>query len=405
MRRLFSVTLVLVLGAALGVVPLASRAADPSTSSGQAPFEINAVLATTGAAGFAGKAESQGLAVEETVINNAGGINGRPVKFVIWDDQSNPQVAVQIGNQLLAKGVPVVIGPSLLPSCAALQPIFKGKAVVFCTSAGYHPDPNSFAFTQGVSTIDQLVFAVRYLRLSGIRKIAAVTSVDANGMDVEKGLELALSQPENKDMSLVTTEHFSVGSIGDVTVDAQMSKVKASGAQAVINYNTGTPFGTVLHGYTNVGLDIPLVTQPAALSFSLMNQYASFLPKELLITGLVGDAPDVAPRGPISNAIRGYVDSMKGAGVEPDHVGALAWDIAQIIVAAYKKYGLTATGPQINDYIQTLHGWVGMNGQYDFRSSQSGLTPSSIVMVRWTPEKKAFLAVSRPGGGPITARR
>ena len=398
MRRCFSATLVIALVAVFCSVPLASPAADP--------FEINVILAVTGAAAFAGRSEAQGLGIVETTINNAGGINGRPVKFVVADDQSNPQVAVQLGNQLLAKNVAVTIGPSLLASCSAIQPIFKGHAVEYCTSAGYHPEPNSYAFTQGVSTIDQLVFAVRYLRQTGIRKIAAVTSVDANGLDVEKGLQLALSMPENKDMALVTTAHFSVASsIGDVTVDAQMAGVKASGAQAVINYNTGTPFGTVLHGYTDVGLNIPLITQPAALSFTTMAQFASILPSELLITGLVGDAPDVAPRGAIGTAVRAFVDAMKSGGVAPDHVAALAWDPALIIVAAYKKLGLNATGPKLNDYIQNLHGWVGMNGEYDFRTGQSGLTPRSLVMVRWNAEKKAFVAVSRPGGGPLTASR
>ena len=394
MRRRCSILLLV----ALGMVPLAGRAADP--------FEINVIVSTTGFAGFVGKSEERGLAAEAASINSAGGINGRPVKFVTNDDQSNPQVAVQLGNQLLARGVPVIIGPSVVASCSALQPIFKGKAVEFCTSAGYHPEPNSFAFTQGVSTTEQLVFAVRYLRQLGLRKIAAITSVDANGQDVEKGLQLALNMPENKDMSLVADVQFSIApGVGDVTVDAQMARVKASGAQAVINYNTGSPFGTVLHGYVDVGLDIPVVTQPAALSYAAVNQFKAYLPKELLISGLIGDAPDVLPRGPVLNAVHVFTDAMKAADIAPDHLAALAWDPAMIVVSAYRKLGFNATGPQINDFIQSLHGWIGMNGEYDFRASQSGLTPTSIVMVRWAGDKNAFVAVSGPGGAPLAARR
>jgi hypothetical protein len=180
-----------------------------------------------------------------------------------------------------------------------------------------------------------------------------------------------------------------------------MSRVKSSGAQALINYNTGTQFGTVLHGYADVGLDIPLVTQPAALNYATMAQYASFLPKQLLITGLVGDAPAVAPRGPVQAALTAFLGACKTAGIAPDHTVALVWDPASIVIAGFRKLGPNARGPELNAFMQNLHGWNGINGEYDFRVTQSGLTPSSLVMVEWNAEKKTFVPVSRPGGTPL----
>jgi len=362
------------------------------------PFEINAILSLTGPGSFVGAAEKQALQILETTVNNAGGINGRPIKFAIADDESNPQVAVQLGSGLLANGVSVIVGPTLAGPCQALAPLIKGKAVEFCLSSGFHPDRDSFGFTSGVSTLDQLVFAVHYLRQVGLRKIATLTTPDVNGQDADHGVEVALSRPENREVALAAALHFN---LADITVDAQMARIKASGAQAIINYNTGTPFGTVLHGYTDVGLDLPLVTQPAALNYAFMTQYAAVLPKQLLITGLIGDAPAVAPRGPIQAALATYGRAMTLAGIVPDHTTALVWDPAMIIIAAYRKLGTSASGAQLNDFIQNLHGWAGINGTYDFRTEQSGLTPDSLVMVQWNPEKKRFVAVSRPGGKPV----
>lgn len=394
MRRVCATTL-------LGALSVCMVAVPPATGAPE-PFEINAIISVTGAAAFVGRAEVRALSVAETVVDKSGGIAGRPVKFAISDDQSNPQVAVQLATGLLAKGVPVIVGPDLVANCEALLPLVKGKAVEYCTSSGFHPEPHTFAYTQGVSTLDQLVFAVNYLRKTGARKIASLTSIDANGQDADRGIALALGRPENRDMSLVAAMHFS---LSDLTVDAQMARIKASGAQAMINYNTGTPFGTVLHGYADLGMTIPLVTQPAALAFGVMRQYAQYLPKDLLITGLIGDAPQIAPRGPVRNAADAFVAACKAAGVDPDHPTALAWDPAMIVVAAFRKLGLDATGPQIDDFIANLHGWGGMNGEYDFRTSMSGLTPYSIVMVRWDAEKGAFVALTRPGGALVSTDR
>src|SRR5579863_6260223 len=59
------------------------------------PFVIQVLAPETGTAAFLGKEEAQALEVLEKDTNNAGGIDGRQIRFNIQDDQSNPQTAVQ----------------------------------------------------------------------------------------------------------------------------------------------------------------------------------------------------------------------------------------------------------------------------------------------------------------------
>ncbi len=92
MRR---AVLALLAAAVLFATPLASYAVDP--------YELNVVLSLTGSGSFLGKSEAATLALLEAYENKLGGINGRPIKFVIVDDQSNPQVAVQLTNAILQK--------------------------------------------------------------------------------------------------------------------------------------------------------------------------------------------------------------------------------------------------------------------------------------------------------------
>jgi hypothetical protein len=72
-----------------------------------------------------------------------------------------------------------------------------------------------------------------------------------------------------------------------------------------------------------------------------------------------------------------------------------------LIVSAYRAIGPNATAKQIQDYIQQLHSWVGINGVYDFRDgSQRGIGLSAGVVGRWNPTHHSFIAASRLGGQP-----
>lgn len=377
------------LAAALLGIPFASRAAEP------APVEINAVLATTGAFALNGREGVRSLTVAENLVNKTGGIRGRPVKFVISDDQTNPQVAVQIVTDLLARNVPVMLGPSPVAACNAAAPLVREHAVMFCASSAYHPPANSDLYVAGVSTLEQMLFSVRYLRQHGMTKIASITSADANGADTDNGIAAALARPENKGVTLVAAEHFS---LSDINVDAQIARIKASGAQAIITGNNGTPLGVVFHGYTDLGLSVPIVMTSGALNYETVNRFGAILPKQLLFTGQPSDAPDAVTNRAQAAAVRSFVDAFKAAGIEPDHAHAVIWDPAMIVVAALRKLGPSANAQQINAFIHNLHGWYGAAGTYDFRDgNQSGLTSESLVMLRWDPDRKVFSAVSKLG--------
>src|SRR5579863_7434972 len=99
----------------VAAVLVAALIAAQGASAGQAqanePYVISAILSLTGFAAFLGQGEARTLKVAEAAVNKSGGINGRPIHFAVVDDQSSPQVAVQLFNDIASKNV--VIGPSL----------------------------------------------------------------------------------------------------------------------------------------------------------------------------------------------------------------------------------------------------------------------------------------------------
>src|SRR5580704_1817950 len=89
------------------------------------PIEVDAVLPMTGFGGFIGKGASEGLTAAETVVNKSGGIGGRPLKFVIHDDESSPQVAVQLATDVIGRKKAVFIGAAFASQCNAITPLVK----------------------------------------------------------------------------------------------------------------------------------------------------------------------------------------------------------------------------------------------------------------------------------------
>jgi branched-chain amino acid transport system substrate-binding protein len=370
------------------------------------PYEINAILSVTGPGAFLGQAAVASLHAAEKLVNQTGGIDGRPVHFVIADDQTSPAVAVQLASALVAKGVPVVLGSTVGATCAAMTPLFKSGPVDYCLAPVIHPVAPSFVFSSGASTRDNSLAGLRWARLRGIRKIAFLVATDTTGQDGEAVTKANLALPEFAGMQLVADEHFNVS---DINVDAQLARIKASGAQLLYAQTVGTPFGTVLKDAYDSGLGLPILTNAGNINYTQMTQYKAFLPNEVYFTGYRFLEHATAAPGPVRDAQQRFITALASVGVaRPDFSHNFAWDPALIVVDALRHLGTSATPEQIRAYIATLHGYPGINGIMDFRDGQQrGLTVTAALIVRWDAAKHDFVAASKFGGYalPATATR
>jgi branched-chain amino acid transport system substrate-binding protein len=370
-----------------------SRAADP------APFEINSIASLTGFGAFIGKAQQDTLQRLELSVNRNGGIKGRPIHFTVYDDQTNPQVAVQLVDQILEKKATVLVGPTLTAPCLAVMPLVVGKMVQYCGSPGVHPAKDSYSYSSSSSTTDQYKAFVLYFRGRGLTRLAVLFPADATGQDADQNLAKVLALPENKDVKIVAHEYMNNA---DISVAAQMSKIKAANPQALIAWTIGTPTGTVLRGVTDAGLDIPMAISGANMTFPVMKQWAAILPKALYFPG-VPYLAGITGSGQQRAAIQAFYDVTKAQGVQPDFQTGLIWDPAMLLITALRALGTDATATQIRDYIDKLHDFAGIAGVYDFRDgSHRGLAQKDVIIMRWDAANNNWVAVSRPGGAPET---
>jgi branched-chain amino acid transport system substrate-binding protein len=394
LRTLFVAALAL----AIGIAPATGNRVAAQTL---APYELPAISSLTGPIAFGGKEQQQTLQIIEGIVNKTGGIQGHPLKITLLDDQSNPQVAVQLANQLIAKGVPIFLGPIFTATCAAVAPLVeKSGPVSYCFSPGYLPSRGSFVFAPGANNQDQAYAFLRFFRTQRWNRVALLMTTDATGQAFQRGFEVAMSVPENNGLTIVANESMNAA---DITVSAQLQRIKAARPDVIFFSGSGPPYGTMLRGIAEAALEsVPICSSTANMTYGSMEQYKSVLPKEAVFAGVRGLAYLSSPPGPVHDAQGVYYNAFKAAGIRTDGVNELPWDLTWIVVGTLRKLGVNATAAQIHDYIENLHGWAGVNGVYDFGSrDQKGVQDNAVVMYHWDAAKADFIPISGPAGGPL----
>ena len=363
-------------------------------------LDINVILPLTGQAAFLGKEAQVSLKALEIAYNKQGGVRGRQVNFVFHDDESNPQVSVQLASQILATHPPIVLGSSLSGFCKAMAPLFENGPVMWCLSPAIYPPKGSYVIAANVSTKDDMLAYLRYFRDKGWKRIARITTTDASGQDADQIFREVMPLLEFKDLQIVDDEHMGVT---DTSVAAQAARIKASNPQVIVVWTPGTPLGTALHALNDVGLNnIPTATTSANMVQAQIKSYNSFLPKEFLFTGN-GFMANASANPGMKKAVTFFEDALRAQGVTQfDFQRGMAYDPALITLNAFQKLGLNASAQQIRSYILSQRSFPGVNGVYDFTTGdQHGITAKDVLVFRWNPNTSWWDVVSGFGGVPM----
>ena len=364
-------------------------------------YDVHVILPLTGQAAFIGQGEKVSIELAEKAINDGGTIGGQPLRFIVADDESNPQVAVQLATDVMATKPAVILGPSLAATCRAIAPLLHDGPVMYCLSPLLSPTQKSYAFAIGNSAAELNVAQFRFFRLNGWKRLAFLITSDASGQVNEAAIRETLALSENTGMSAVDIEHFA---IGDVSVAAQIANIKASHPDAMFVLATGAPVGTAFRAMVQGGLDIPVATGNGSMTYSAMEQYASVLPKQLYFTAeewVVRDPALVMPG--VAEKINQFYHYFEAAGLKPDVSSAQAWDAAMLVGKALQELGPGAMPTQVRDHLERLEGVPGVYGLYDFvhKDPNRGLDVSDTIVARWDAKAGTWLPVSRAGGFPL----
>jgi ABC-type branched-subunit amino acid transport system substrate-binding protein len=173
-------------------------------------------------------------------INDAGGINGRKINFISYDDAYSPPKAVEQARKLVESDEVLLVFNSLgTPSNSAIQKYMNSKKVpqlFVATGATKWNDPKDFPWTMGWQPNYQSetqIYAKYLLKNKPDAKIAVLFQNDDYGKDYLKGLKDGLGA---KAASMIVAEESFETS--EPTIDNHIVKLKSTNADVFINIAT-----------------------------------------------------------------------------------------------------------------------------------------------------------------------
>ncbi len=211
-------------------------------------------------------------------LNAEGGIHGRKINFISYDDGYSPQKTVEQARRLVESDEVLLIFQSLgTPSNTAIQRYLNAKKVpqLFVASgATKWNDPAHFPWTMGWQPnyqSESRIYAKRILSREPGARIAVVYQDDDFGKDYLQGLKEGLG---DKAASMIVAEESY--ELSEPTIKSQIGKLKASGADVLVNISTPKFAAQVIsqiaeigwkptHYLANVSLSIGAVIKPAGI--------------------------------------------------------------------------------------------------------------------------------------------
>lgn len=212
--------------------------------------------------------EGQTLFLDQ--LNKAGGVGGRPVKMITYDDAYIPEKAAANAEKLLGTDRVVClfgtmgtgIGAAMVPVAAKYDSFIFGGL----TGAAVLRGPKVPIYHVRESYADEVSRVMNHLTTIGVTRIAIVSSDDAYGKGIEKDALAALEK--NRQPALLSLRFDPK----EKDHPAIAQKVIASGAQAVYVIAAGTPAINIIRSLVAAPIHPQIYTNSVASSFLLYKE-------------------------------------------------------------------------------------------------------------------------------------
>ena len=378
--------LILMVVALVGVLQTGLFAAKTSGT----PIVIGAIFSTTGDNAPLGVPERDTVEMLEKQINSKGGIKGRPVKVLFFDDAGKPDQAVQACQELLAnKSVVAIIGPTLTgPSLAISNMCQQAKMpLISCAASVKIVKPvKSYVFKTAQSDALAVAKILTYCKAHKIKKVGFINDSNAFGASGREQWD-ALSGKAG----IKTVETVSFGT-SDTDMTSQLTKIRAAKPDAVVCWGTNPGPAIVAKDMKRLGMKQPLIMSHGIANKDFIRLAQSAAEGVVFPAGKLLVASSISSSDPQKSRLLGYVaDFSKANKKAPNTFGGHAWDSFMLVVKAIEKVGPNRA--KIRDTVEKTKKFVGISGVFNFsKGDHNGLDEGAFAMLKikngkWTVTK------------------
>jgi len=343
------------------------------------PIKIGTFLTVTGPAAFLGDPELKTLQMVIEDLNVKGGLNGRKIELVHYDTGGNAREALNFVKRLIRKdNVDIIVGGTTSGDSLAVILEVEKESVPFISLAGA---------VQIIEPVRKWVFKVAHtdrmaaakifedLRKRGLNKVALITG--DGGFD-KSGREQVLKLAPEYGITLVADESYGNK---DTDMTTQLTKIRATDAQAIINFGFGQAPAIVTKNIKQLGIALPVYQSHGVASKTFIDLAGEAaegvrLPAAALV--VAEQLPDTDPQKPILLAYKKEYEAKHGP---VSTFGGHAYDGIMIAAEAIKRAGGTDKA-KVRDEIEKTSGFIGTAGVFNMTSEDHmGLNLDAFKMV------------------------
>lgn len=287
----------------------------------------------TGFAAADGKSSSEGAKLAVKQINEAGGVLGKQLELIIYDDQANPAQSIPIANKFIGKDkVAVGISGSYSGPTRSAAGVFQEAGIPYISAYAIHPDitrAGNMVYRTGLlGTVQGRAGAKLVGEMMGKKKVVIITLQNDFGKSLAEGFkEFA---PKYGIVVIAEYEY----SMKDRQFGSIVAKVKADQPDAI--YASGYYFtcGPLVNQLRAAGVDTPVIGQEGYDGQKFIEIAGTAAEGVLITTTLDRDSKE-----------KETVDFIKAfeeqAGYPADMVAASAHTAVKVAAAAMEKAGST----------------------------------------------------------------
>ncbi len=359
--------------AALAVAFSAAPAAAEDT------IKVGALLAVTGPASFLGAPEARTLEMLAAELNAKGGVAGARVQLVVKDTAGSPEKAISFAKQLIEEEqVFAIIGPSTSGETMAVKNLAEESKtpLLSCAAAEVIVNPLArYVFKTPQSDGQAVTKIFLQMKKMGITKIGVLSSNTGFG---KAGKEQVAKLAPQHGIQILVDEVYDKAAT-DLT--AEVTKLKAAGIQAIVNWSIEPAQAIVIKNARQVGMTVPIFQSHGFGNIQYVKAAGAAAEGVIFPAGRLLVA-DVLPEKHAQKAVLvSYKKSYETKyGDDVSTFGGHAYDAFAILVSALKQAG--ADREKVRAAIETTKGLVGTAGVFNFSAADhNGLTLDAFEML------------------------
>lgn len=348
------------------------------------PYVIGAIFDITGPASSLGIPERDSARLFEEQVNAAGGINGKPLKIIIEDNESDSTIAVRIAKKLIdSNNVLAIAGPSTSgTSMALLDTVTKSQVPLVSAAASrliVEPVEDRhwvFKTAQNDSVVMDRIMT--YLEEQGIDRVAFMSMNNAFGDSGRVEFEAMAAEAG---LTITAMERFNDT---DKDMSAQLTRVRTTNPGAVIVWAIPPSASILTKNFKQLGLDMPLIQSHGIGNQTFIDLAGDSANGVVFPVGKLLVAEQMPDNDPRKELLIDYATSFEERFKQPRSTfGGHGWDAVALITEAIKNAGPDADRAAIRDELEKISGFHSISGTFNMSATDhSGLDSSALVMVR-----------------------